>query len=186
MGGTGDDGVDVIVVKNGKEHVVQCKSRSGRNITEDVVSSFVSILRDRLGILVTNRHLSSAAVELAHVHGVEIVDVDALLSWIRKHHVVLRSCNAVKAMMEAVHTPVRRKNISTQTTGCTPDPASHMKTPTGKNKRQPHAMGTYEFCAWTFSTRQIDRAAGCPARMEGSTCRWEHLLPSMSRIGHPG
>ena len=80
MGGSGDDGIDVIVVRHGKEYIVQCKSRSGRNISEDVVNSFVSVLRDRSGILVTNRHLSPAAIALASVHNVEVVNVDVLLS----------------------------------------------------------------------------------------------------------
>lgn len=114
-GGSNDGGADVTVDVGGTVHVVQCKSRNARNVTQDMVIKFVKTMRSRLdgarGVIVTNQSLTSGARQVAEDNEILVVDKDELREWVRSRSAELRGIEVVTAMLKCDrdrdHTPRR-------------------------------------------------------------------------------
>jgi restriction system protein len=78
--GSGDYGADLILRKGRKKYVVQAK-RYSSNIGVSAVQQVVAAINyydDHGAIVVTNQYYTPAAVELAKVNGVKLIDRDSL------------------------------------------------------------------------------------------------------------
>lgn len=88
LGGSGDDGIDVRATTGaGRSVVVQCKHVSAK-ITPRQVREFlgaaVSEYRDGFAIFATSSYFSRSANDFGRRHGVILVDMRLLLSWLRR------------------------------------------------------------------------------------------------------
>jgi HJR/Mrr/RecB family endonuclease len=77
---TGDQGADLILSKFAERTVVQAKRVSGSvgNSAVQEISAAISIYQAQKGVVVTNRHFTQAALELATANGIELIDRDGL------------------------------------------------------------------------------------------------------------
>jgi restriction system protein len=81
---TGDYGVDLIAVKDGRSVAVQCK-RYGSPVGVAAVQQVVSGARHHdcsKSIVVSNQEFTQAARRLAHTHGCQLIGRRALESWV--------------------------------------------------------------------------------------------------------
>lgn len=78
--GSGDQGVDVIAVKDGVRYAIQCKCYSSDLSNKPVqeVHTGKSIYRCQVGVVMTNRHFTLGAKEAAEATGVLLWDRDKL------------------------------------------------------------------------------------------------------------
>ncbi len=80
-GGTGDHGVDLLLRKNNKQTVVQCKrweGSVGEPIVRDFYGSMISCGAD-LGIIVTTAYFTQQAIAFAANKPIMLLDLDLLL-----------------------------------------------------------------------------------------------------------
>lgn len=78
--GSGDQGVDVIAVKDGIRYAIQCKCYSsdlGNKPVQEVHAGKV-MYKCQVGVVMTNRHFTAGAKELADATGVLLWDRDKL------------------------------------------------------------------------------------------------------------
>lgn len=78
--GSGDQGVDVIAVKDGIHYAIQCKCYSsdlGNKPVQEVHAGKV-MYKCQVGVVMTNRHFTAGAKELADATGVLLWDRDKL------------------------------------------------------------------------------------------------------------
>ena len=83
-GGSGDIGIDIVAVREGVKHAVQCK-RSSYNLNRRAVSDVVGGMRVygcSRAMLITNSHLRAGAVKAAMANDCTVVDRDLLSLWI--------------------------------------------------------------------------------------------------------
>jgi restriction system protein len=81
---TGDYGVDLIAVKDGKSVAVQCK-RYGQPVGVAAVQQVVSGARHHdctKSIVVSNQEFTRAARQLAYTHGCQLIGRRTLESWV--------------------------------------------------------------------------------------------------------
>ena len=81
---TGDYGVDLIAVKDGKSVAVQCK-RYGNPVGVAAVQQVVSGARHHdctRSIVVSNQEFTAAAKQLAYTHGCQLIGRTTLESWV--------------------------------------------------------------------------------------------------------
>jgi len=81
---TGDYGVDLIAVKDGKSVAVQCK-RYGNPVGVAAVQQVVSGARHHdctRSIVVSNQEFTAAAKQLAYTHGCQLIGRKTLESWV--------------------------------------------------------------------------------------------------------
>lgn len=78
--GSGDQGVDVLAVKDGIRYAIQCKCYSSNlgNGPVQEVNAGKSLYRCHVGVVMTNRHFTPSAKELATATGVLLWDRDKL------------------------------------------------------------------------------------------------------------
>jgi restriction system protein len=84
--GSGDYGADLILRKGHKKYVVQAKrynSNIGVSAVQQVVGA-IKYYRASGAIVVTNQYFTAAAIELANVNKVRLIDRDKLAEMIRK------------------------------------------------------------------------------------------------------
>lgn len=83
---SGDQGADLIVVKFGKETVIQAKRCAGKvgNRAIQEVTAAIGFYKARSGMVVTNSYFTPAAFELAEANNIELIDRDSLEELIRK------------------------------------------------------------------------------------------------------
>ena len=80
--GSGDQGVDVLAVKDGIRYAIQCKCYSsdlGNKPIQEVYAG-KAMYNCQIGVVMTNRHFTSGAKELASATGVLLWDRDELES----------------------------------------------------------------------------------------------------------
>lgn len=78
--GSGDQGVDIIAVKDGIRYAVQCKCYSsdlGNSPIQEVTAG-KQFYQCQIGAVMTNRHFTAGAVELAKANGILLWDRDKL------------------------------------------------------------------------------------------------------------
>lgn len=78
--GSGDQGVDVIAVKDGKRHAIQCKRYSQKLGNKPVQEVFAgkTIYGCSVAVVLTNNYFTDGAKEAAKATGVELWDRDTL------------------------------------------------------------------------------------------------------------
>lgn len=78
---SGDQGVDVLAEKGGVRYAIQCKCYSSDigNHSVQEVHAGKSMYNCHVGVVMTNRHFTPAAKELARITGTLLWDRDALL-----------------------------------------------------------------------------------------------------------
>ncbi len=84
VGRSGDGGVDLIAVKDGVRHSIQCK-RHQKRISRRAVSDAVGGLRQydcSRAMVLTNSYLTLQAIQVAKANDCMIVDRNTLLTWI--------------------------------------------------------------------------------------------------------
>lgn len=80
----GDYGVDLIAEKDGRSVAIQCK-RHGRSVGVAAVQQVVAGARHHgctRSIVVSNQDFTSAARQLAHTHGCQLIGRRALQAWV--------------------------------------------------------------------------------------------------------
>ncbi|MCV7350658.1 restriction endonuclease [Mycobacterium parmense] len=80
----GDYGVDLIAQKDGQSVAIQCK-RHGKTVGIAAVQQVVSGARHHgctRSIVVSNQEFTSAAKQLAHTHGCQLIGRRALQAWV--------------------------------------------------------------------------------------------------------
>lgn len=85
---SGDQGVDIIAVKDDIRYAFQCKCYSsdlGNHPVQEVHAG-KSLYHCHVGVVMTNRHFTPGAKELAHATGVLLWDRDKLKSLIQLFH----------------------------------------------------------------------------------------------------
>ena len=78
--GSGDQGIDIIAYKDGIKYGVQCKCYScdvGNKAIQEVFSG-KNFYKCHVGIVLTNRHFTSSAIELANENGIILWDREKL------------------------------------------------------------------------------------------------------------
>ncbi len=78
--GSGDQGIDVIAVKNGVKYGFQCKCYA-RDVGNTPIQEAVAGMRVygcAIAAAVTNRHFTKGAIELAKVNSIMLIDRDSL------------------------------------------------------------------------------------------------------------
>jgi HJR/Mrr/RecB family endonuclease len=84
---SGDDGVDIVLRKDGVRAVAQCKRYAeSKPVVSEEMQRFIGsmrIYRVSKGYFVATTRFTAAAVRLAHAHGVEIIDAVRLATMIR-------------------------------------------------------------------------------------------------------
>lgn len=78
--GSGDQGVDVLAVKDGIKYAIQCKCYSsdlGNKPVQEVYTG-KSVYRCQIGAVMTNRHFTQGAKDAAEATGVLLWDRDAV------------------------------------------------------------------------------------------------------------
>lgn len=84
--GSGDQGVDVIAVKDGVRYAIQCKCYSsdlGNSPVQEVTAG-KQFYNCQIGAVMTNRHFTTGAVELAKANGILLWDRDTLEEMLQK------------------------------------------------------------------------------------------------------
>ncbi|MGW5279374.1 restriction endonuclease [Streptomyces collinus] len=88
VGGSGDEGIDVrATAMTGKPVVVQCKHVSSKIPPKQIrefLGAAVSEYRDGFAIFVTSHYFSANALEFGRRHGIILVDMQRLVSWLRR------------------------------------------------------------------------------------------------------
>lgn len=84
--GSGDQGVDVIAVKEGVRYAIQCKCYSSHlgNTPIQEVNAGKQLYHCHVAVVLTNQYFTSGAKELAEVTGVLLWDRDELMRMIEK------------------------------------------------------------------------------------------------------
>lgn len=84
--GSGDQGVDVLAVKDGIRYAIQCKCYSSDlgNKPVQEVHAGKAMYRCQVGVVMTNRHFTAGAKELAEATGVLLWDRDKLEEMLEK------------------------------------------------------------------------------------------------------
>lgn len=84
--GSGDQGVDIVAVKDGVRYAFQCKrySSSVGNTPVQEVYAGMEMYGCSVGVVITNQHFTSGAIELANKVGVHLWDRDTLISLIER------------------------------------------------------------------------------------------------------
>lgn len=84
---SGDQGADLIVIKFGEKKVVQAKRFGGKvgNYAVQEIMAAISLYRADVGMVITNNHFTTSAIELAHANSIELIDRDGLEEMINKH-----------------------------------------------------------------------------------------------------
>lgn len=85
--GSGDGGIDLVIVKDGLRHFVQCKRYINSHVGEPMVRDFYGAIVDSLGerekgYLVTTHYYSEAAKKFATTRPIELIDADKLVKYI--------------------------------------------------------------------------------------------------------
>lgn len=82
---SGDQGVDILAVKDGVKYAIQCKNYSSPlgNTSVQEVNAGKTFYKCHVGIVMTNSTFTKGAVELAESTGVLLWDRDKLLSMIK-------------------------------------------------------------------------------------------------------
>lgn len=84
--GSGDNGVDVIAVRDGVSWAIQCKrlaSKADRRAISDAVSATSSVMFNcNKAMVVTNSYFTKAAIEYARSTDCLLIDRDQLSKWI--------------------------------------------------------------------------------------------------------
>lgn len=84
--GSGDQGIDIISVKDGIKYGIQCKCYStniGNKAVQEVYSG-KTFYKCHVGVVLTNRYFTPSAIELAKTNGVLLWDRKHLLDMINK------------------------------------------------------------------------------------------------------
>lgn len=78
--GSGDQGVDVLAVKNGIRYAIQCKCYSSNlgNTPVQEIYAGKALYRCHVGVVMTNQYFTAGAVELAQATGVLLWDREKL------------------------------------------------------------------------------------------------------------
>lgn len=82
---TGDQGADLILIKNGQRIAVQAKRYSGK-VSNGAVQEIVAAKQYyncQKTMIVTNSFFTDSAIKLANVNGVQLIDREKLYEWIR-------------------------------------------------------------------------------------------------------
>lgn len=81
---SGDQGVDVLAAKDGIKYAFQCKCYASdlSNTPVQEVAAGMKLYKCHVGVVMTNRHFSSGAKELAAATGVLLWDREKLISMI--------------------------------------------------------------------------------------------------------
>lgn len=81
---SGDQGVDILAQKDGIKYAIQCKCYSSNlgNTPIQEVAAGKSLYRCHVGVVITNRHFTPKAVELAEATGTLLWDRDWLLDYL--------------------------------------------------------------------------------------------------------
>ena len=84
--GSGDQGVDIVAVKDGIRYAVQCKCYSSDlgNTPVQEVNAGKTLYKCHVGVVLTNRYFTAGAKELAEATGVLLWDRDELMRIIAK------------------------------------------------------------------------------------------------------
>ena len=85
---TGDQGADLIAIKNGEKNIIQAKNYSnsvGNKAVQEVISAMSFYSGDR-AIVVTNNFFTKSAIELAKAGNVELIDRDKLQLFIDDYY----------------------------------------------------------------------------------------------------
>ena len=83
--GSGDQGIDIIAFKDNIKYGIQCKCYSsdiGNSAVQEVFAG-KAFYKCNIGIVLTNRHFSPSAIELAKTNGIILWGREALLKLIR-------------------------------------------------------------------------------------------------------
>lgn len=83
--GSGDQGIDIIAYRDGVRYGIQCKCYSadiGNSAVQEVFAGR-SYYKCHVGIVLTNRHFSPSAIQLAETNGIVLWSRDVLLRMIR-------------------------------------------------------------------------------------------------------
>lgn len=78
--GSGDQGIDVVAVKDGIKYGFQCKCYSrdvGNTPVQEAVAG-LSVYGCAIGVAVTNRHFTKGAIELAKLNSIMLIDRERL------------------------------------------------------------------------------------------------------------
>ena len=84
--GSGDQGIDIIAYRDGIKFGIQCKCYSsdlGNGAVQEAFSG-KTFYKCHIGIVLTNRHFSNAAIELAETNGIILWGREILLRMIKK------------------------------------------------------------------------------------------------------
>ena len=84
--GSGDQGIDIIAFKDGIKYGIQCKCYSSDIGNKAVQEAFAgkTFYDCHVGIVLTNQHFTSHAIELAKKNGIVLWDRNKLLTMIKK------------------------------------------------------------------------------------------------------
>lgn len=85
-GRTGDQGGDLVVVRNDAKKVIQAKLRRNMTVGNDAVQQVIpakGVYNCQGAVVITNSTFTPEAQELARVHGIELVDGKVLRSRLR-------------------------------------------------------------------------------------------------------
>ena len=83
--GSGDQGIDIIAFRDNIKYGIQCKCYStdiGNSAVQEVFAG-KTFYKCNVGIVITNRHFSSSAIELAETNGIILWGREVLLKLIR-------------------------------------------------------------------------------------------------------
>lgn len=84
--GSGDQGIDIIAYRDGIKHGIQCKCYSsdiGNSAVQEVFAG-KTFYKCNVGIVLTNRHFSNSAIQLAEMNGIVLWGRESLLKLIRR------------------------------------------------------------------------------------------------------
>lgn len=87
--GSGDQGIDIIAFRDGIKHGIQCKCYStdiGNGAVQEVFAG-KTFYKCHVGIVLTNQHFSSAAIQLAEANGIVLWDREFLERLIKRSRV---------------------------------------------------------------------------------------------------
>ncbi|MCI8810385.1 MAG: hypothetical protein HFF84_09725 [Oscillibacter sp.] len=83
---TGDQGVDIIAIKNGIRYAFQCKryaSKIGNSAVQEV-NTGRALYSCQVGVVITNNYFTTGAKQAAKANGVELWDRDVLMDKIAR------------------------------------------------------------------------------------------------------
>lgn len=84
--GSGDQGIDIIAYRDNIKYGIQCKCYSsdiGNSAVQEVFAG-KAFYKCNIGIVLTNRHFSPAAIQLAESNGIVLWDRNVLLKLIKR------------------------------------------------------------------------------------------------------